>query len=48
MTSPISAGLLVTSIPEVPPELLGFLGTFLVFVAFAYPVRRWVIFRVPS
>ena len=40
--------LLVTSIPEVPPELLGFLGTFLVFVAFAYPVRRWVIFRVPS
>lgn len=40
--------LLVTRLPGVPPELLGFLGSFLVFVAFAYPVRRWVIFRVPS
>jgi putative flippase GtrA len=39
--------LLVTHIRAVPPELLGFLGTFITFVAFAYPVRRWVVFRVP-
>jgi putative flippase GtrA len=39
---------LVTRLSGVPPELLGFLGTFVVFVVFAYPVRRWVIFRVPS
>jgi hypothetical protein len=31
----------------VPPELLSFLGTFIVFIAFAYPVRRWIIFRLP-
>jgi putative flippase GtrA len=39
---------LVTRLSGVPPELLSFLGTFVVFVVFAYPVRRWVIFRVPS
>lgn len=39
--------LLVTNIDGVPPELLGFLGTFIVFITFAYPVRRWVIFRLP-
>ena len=32
---------------QVPPELLGFAGTFLVFVCFAYPVRRLIIFRQP-
>jgi putative flippase GtrA len=31
----------------VAPELVSFLGTGLVFVAFAYPVRRLVIFRLP-
>ncbi|HWO13341.1 MAG TPA: GtrA family protein [Polyangiaceae bacterium] len=40
--------LLVTWVQGVPPELLGFLGTFLTFVGFAYPVRRWVIFRLPT
>lgn len=39
--------LLVTHIHGVPPELLSFLGTFITFVAFAYPVRRWVVFRTP-
>ncbi len=39
---------LVSSVAGVAPELLSFLGTFVVFIAFAYPVRRWVIFRVPS
>lgn len=28
------------------PELVSFAGTFIVFVAFAYPVRRLVIFKV--
>ena len=32
----------------VPPELLSFAGTFLVFVTFAYPMRRLVIFKVPG
>jgi len=31
----------------VPPELVSFLGTGLVFVGFAYPVRRLLIFRLP-
>jgi putative flippase GtrA len=33
--------------PAVPPELVSFLGTFLVFIGFAYPVRRYVVFRLP-
>jgi putative flippase GtrA len=32
----------------VPPELVSFAGTFVVFVTFAYPVRKLVIFKVPS
>jgi putative flippase GtrA len=32
----------------VPPELLSFVGTFVVFVTFAYPMRRLVIFKLPS
>jgi putative flippase GtrA len=32
----------------VPPEVVSFLGTFLVFVGFAYPARRWVVFRLPE
>jgi len=31
-----------------PPEILSFAGTFIVFVTFAYPVRRLVIFKVPT
>jgi putative flippase GtrA len=34
--------------PAVPPELVGFSGTFLVFIGFAYPVRRYVVFRLPA
>ncbi|MEP7050625.1 MAG: GtrA family protein [Pseudomonadota bacterium] len=30
-----------------PPELLSFAGTFVVFVCFAYPMRRLVIFKLP-
>ena len=40
--------LLATHTRGVPPELLSFAGTFLVFVAFAYPLRRLVIFKVPG
>lgn len=41
--------LLLAHLPSsVPPELISFLGTFLVFIAFAYPVRRYVVFRLPE
>lgn len=40
--------LLVTHVSWVPPEISSFLGTSVTFVAFAYPVRRWVIFREPG
>ncbi len=33
-------------ITAVPQELVSFLGTFVVFVAFAYPMRKLVIFRL--
>lgn len=39
---------LVPRITGVPPEIVGFLGSFLVFVGFAYPVRKLVIFRLPE
>ena len=39
--------LLLRHVHGVPPELVSFLGTGLVFVAFAYPVRRLVIFKLP-
>jgi len=39
---------LVPRVPGVAPELVSFAGTFLVFVSFAYPVRRLVIFKLPS
>ena len=38
--------LLAAHVGGVAPELLSFAGTFLVFVTFAYPVRRLVIFKV--
>ncbi len=40
--------LLSAHIVGVAPELLSFAGTFLVFVTFAYPLRRIVIFKVPG
>jgi len=40
--------LLIRRIHGVPPELVSFLGTGLVFVAFAYPMRRLVIFKMPG
>jgi hypothetical protein len=32
----------------VPPELVSFFGTFVVFITFAYPMRRLVIFKLPN
>lgn len=32
----------------IAPEIVSFVGTFLVFVTFAYPMRRLVIFKLPS
>jgi putative flippase GtrA len=40
--------LLAPRVTAVPPEMVSFLGTFIVFVSFAYPVRRLVIFKVPE
>jgi putative flippase GtrA len=40
--------LLMSRLSFVPPELVSFLGTGLVFVTFAYPVRRLIIFRLPE
>jgi putative flippase GtrA len=38
---------LVPRVHGVAPELVSFAGTFVVFVSFAYPMRRLVIFRLP-
>jgi putative flippase GtrA len=38
---------LVPRVPGFAPELVSFAGTFLVFVSFAYPMRRLVIFKLP-
>jgi putative flippase GtrA len=40
--------LLAPRVTFVPPEIVSFLGTFIVFVGFAYPVRKLVIFKVPE
>jgi putative flippase GtrA len=40
--------LLAPRIRILAPELVSFIGTFVVFVTFAYPVRRLVIFKVPG
>lgn len=37
---------LIARITALPPELVSFLGTFLVFISFAYPVRRLIVFRL--
>jgi putative flippase GtrA len=38
---------LVPRVTFLPAELVSFCGTFLVFVGFAYPMRKLVIFRLP-
>jgi putative flippase GtrA len=38
--------LLIRRVHGLPPELVSFLGTGLVFLAFAYPVRKLVIFKL--
>jgi putative flippase GtrA len=40
--------LLEPRLTVLPPEVVSFLGTFITFVTFAYPVRRLVIFRLPT
>jgi putative flippase GtrA len=39
---------LVPRVHGIAPELVSFVGTFLVFVTFAYPMRRLVIFKLPD
>jgi putative flippase GtrA len=39
---------LLPRLPGLPPEVVTFIGSFVVFVAFAYPVRRLVIFKLPG
>jgi putative flippase GtrA len=39
-------GALVGQLRAIPPELVSFLGTFLIFVTYSYPMRRLVIFRL--
>jgi putative flippase GtrA len=39
---------LVPRVQGIAPELVSFAGTFLVFVTFAYPMRRLVIFKPPG
>lgn len=40
--------LLIRHLGTLPPEIVGFMGTGLVFVTFAYPVRRLIVFRIDS
>lgn len=40
--------LLLRHVHGLPPELSSFLGTGLVFLIFAYPVRRLVVFKLPG
>lgn len=40
--------LLMSRLAFLPPEIVSFLGTGLVFVLFAYPMRRLVIFKLPD
>lgn len=38
---------LVPRLQGLAPELVSFAGSFIVFVSFAYPLRKLVIFKVP-
>ncbi len=40
--------ILVRRVHVLAPELVSFVGTFVVFITFAYPMRRLVIFRLPD
>jgi putative flippase GtrA len=40
--------LLVSLVHGLAPEVLSLAGTFIVFIAFGYPLRRLVIFKVPG
>ncbi len=40
--------LLLPRLDAVPPEIVSFIGTFVVFVLFAYPIRKLVIFKLPT
>jgi putative flippase GtrA len=37
----------VPRLTMLPPEIVSFLGTFVVFIGFAYPMRKLVIFKLP-
>lgn len=37
--------LLVSRVHVLPPEILSFLGTFVVFICFAYPMHKVMTFR---
>lgn len=39
---------LVPRVHFLPPELVSFLGTFIVFATIGYPLRKLVIFKVPE
>ena len=39
---------LVPRVHFLPPELVSFMGTFVVFATIGYPLRRLVIFKVPD
>ena len=39
---------LVPRVHFLPPELTSFCGTFIVFITFAYPMRKLVIFKLPD
>jgi putative flippase GtrA len=40
--------LLANNVHGVAPEFISFGGTFIVFITFAYPMRRLVIFKMPG
>jgi putative flippase GtrA len=40
--------LLLPRLGWLPPELVTFVASFTVFVAFNYPLRKWIIFRLPA
>ncbi|HEY3499534.1 MAG TPA: GtrA family protein, partial [Polyangiaceae bacterium] len=40
--------LLATRLPALPPELDSQIANFLVFIVFCYPMRAFVVFRVPA
>ena len=40
--------IVVPHVTFAPPEIVSFFGTFVVFVGFAYPMRKLVIFKLPE